>query len=103
VFFRLLLLAPILEVPAALDALSLLLRDLPTFQAAHIPIGLDLAFPGHTGRAALLLYGINAATTTWLATLWWTLRHPLGHSRLAATCAALLAFSAVVLLPLLTT
>lgn len=103
VAFRLLLLAPILDAPAILDCLSFLLRDLASLREAHIPIGLDLLFPGRSGRLALLLHNLNAATVTWGAGLAWILRRTFGHTRLAATLAAGTATSAVVLLPLLAT
>jgi hypothetical protein len=97
----LLVLAPILEVPAVVDALSFLLRDVATFPAAHVPIGLDLLFPGHPGRVGRLLSAVNAPTLAWAGALAWTLRRTLGRSRLAAVLAATLGASAVILLPLL--
>jgi hypothetical protein len=97
----LLVLAPILEVPAVLDALSFLLRDVATFPAAHVPIGLDFLFPGHPGRLGRLLIAVNAATLAWASALALTLHRALGRSRSASALAAGLGASSVILLPLL--
>lgn len=50
---------PLLEIPALIDAISVLVRtDIP-WAAAHIPIGLDAIISGDTPRTKLLTHTVN--------------------------------------------
>lgn len=98
--FRLLTIAPLLEIPNIIDGLSLYVRG-GTIITAHVPLGLDLLLTLPQSRLTILLYAINIVTIIWGAILTIMLKRSFGLGTVTASIATIAAWLMTSALPLL--